>query len=197
MVMRELTKEAWDSYDWRKRVEIANNQAHVCVPDWDDLEFLYDTVKRDKPYSILEFGCGMSTIVMAKALEELEGLRSLVALENDPWFFMGFGTFFRLYHKEADVVFSAISNRHPMFIHYEWCPVNSAELVYVDGPMLLNNYKIVDNFMDLLPYPKKFVVDGRTDQVAFMRTMLGSMYEIELYQKGARTVFTKLDQPRG
>lgn len=190
-----MKQEEWDSYDWRQRVEVANKKSPVCSPDWEDLEFLYDTVKKDKPYSILEYGCGMSTIVMAKALEELGGNRGLLALENDPFFFTSFGNFFYSYHNTKFwVVFSAISNHPPTFLRYIYCPVDTADLVYIDGPMLLDNYRIVTNFMDLRPYPKKFIVDGRTDQVVYMQTMLGSMYEIDINKDSYRTTFTKEDK---
>lgn len=39
-------------------------------PKWDDLARLYSLVRERKPFTILEFGSGFSTVVMAYALKK-------------------------------------------------------------------------------------------------------------------------------
>jgi predicted O-methyltransferase YrrM len=39
-------------------------------PKWDDLVRLYKLIRDRKPFQILEFGSGFSTVVMAHALKQ-------------------------------------------------------------------------------------------------------------------------------
>ena len=43
-------------------------------PVYEDLEFLYDYVTEKQPCTVLEFGSGCSTLVIANALEVTTGL---------------------------------------------------------------------------------------------------------------------------
>lgn len=45
-------------------------EAEEMPPKWDDLARLYSLVRERKPFTILEFGSGFSTVVMAHALQE-------------------------------------------------------------------------------------------------------------------------------
>ena len=49
---------------------IALGDAEELPPKWDDLARLYKLVRERKPFQILEFGSGFSTIVMAFALKQ-------------------------------------------------------------------------------------------------------------------------------
>ena len=65
------------------------------------------------------------------------------------------------------------------------------DFVYVDGPPLISHRSIVFDVAEIFPKPEVFVVDGRNDQVAFMRTMMGALYDIEQDDKNFRTTFRR------
>ena len=44
--------------------------AEEIAPKWDDLARLHKLVRQRKPFTILEFGSGFSTVVMAHALQQ-------------------------------------------------------------------------------------------------------------------------------
>jgi predicted O-methyltransferase YrrM len=44
--------------------------AEEIAPKWDDLARLHKFVRQRKPFTILEFGSGFSTVVMAHALQQ-------------------------------------------------------------------------------------------------------------------------------
>ena len=44
--------------------------AEEIAPKWDDLARLHKLVRQHKPFTILEFGSGFSTVVVAHALQQ-------------------------------------------------------------------------------------------------------------------------------
>ncbi len=63
--------EAWQFFEKLGIITILNQGLEEeIVPKWDDLVRLYFLVRERKPYEILEFGSGFSTILMAYALKQ-------------------------------------------------------------------------------------------------------------------------------
>jgi hypothetical protein len=63
---------------------------HAIPPDFADLWFLYETVRRRKPRCILEFGSGCSTVILAQALydnrrNEILNTGYLYSVDADPY----------------------------------------------------------------------------------------------------------------
>lgn len=96
---REITRHLLHRIDFRlcekrfarlgiKDLLLANSTLEVggvkaLSPAWDDLWTLYSTIRQKKPALVLEYGSGVSTILMAQALWE-NGAGKLISLENAP-----------------------------------------------------------------------------------------------------------------
>ena len=46
------------------------NDPNELAPEWTDLKFIYDLVRKRKPHCMIEFGSGISTIAIGLALKE-------------------------------------------------------------------------------------------------------------------------------
>ena len=62
---------------------LAGRPADAIRPNYEDLWFLYRLIRRHRPQTVLEFGSGCTTVVMAYALRDNES-GHLYSVESDP-----------------------------------------------------------------------------------------------------------------
>ena len=151
-------------------------------PIYHDLYFLYREIRRRRPGYVLEFGCGYSTLVIAKALYDNGGGEAW-SLETEPYWanntrqmiphildnhyrILEVGVTDKDYGEDKALWFSEIPNCIPEFI-------------YVDAPATDSEIQGVANILEMEPLFKKgffMVVDGRKQAVKFFRKNLRRNY---------------------
>lgn len=174
-------------------------------PDWADLWFIYQTVRERKPATVLEFGSGCSTIMIAQALADnaAEGspghLHSLdtkpepggtdwaqVTLDSIPGDLKQFCTL-----KSTSVSLSEYEG-HPVW-RYDEVPDISPDFIYLDGPDFVNSpHKVAANVLDLEPgFSPEFrlLVDGRTKNCSFLDAHFKKRYRKTNHQWLHNTVY--------
>lgn len=113
-----------------------NRPASSFQPDLVDLYYLYAHVREHRPQTIVEFGSGVSTVVMAYALAQ-NGSGNLYAIERSPsWARSTSESIPEDFRKQTQVL--AIPSVEVQVFGYstfrfDSLPVDRAELVYIDG----------------------------------------------------------------
>lgn len=164
---------------------------HSIPPDFADLLFLYQTVRRRKPRFILEFGSGCSTVILAQALfdnkrdlseetgylfsVEVEPYWAEVTAKSMPAHLQGF----------YEIVYSPLLETYyagtPVFRHAK-IPDVSPDLIYLDGPPLTPQRKVAVDVLDIegrFPAGFYMIVDGRWENVMFLRRHLRRQYRFK------------------
>jgi len=186
-------------------------------PNYNDLRFLYNLIIKKRFSTILEFGTGFSTIVMAAALK----VNSVYNSKN-----------YKIYTVETenrwiDPVKKKLQNKYKQYseiIHskantkliqlslcsiYEKLPNITPDLIYLDGPdpdcvkskMFNLNYEKSNNPIsaDILLYEYKLrpgaiiIVDGRPNNVIFLRNHLKRKYKFEFNRLYSRSIFQLIE----
>lgn len=161
-------------------------------PDWADLWSLYCMIRKRKPATVLEFGSGCSTIMIAQALADnlAEGsqghLYSLdatpapdginwgqITIDTMPETLTQFSTI-----KITPVILSKYEG-HPVW-RYKGIPDVSPDFIYLDGPAKSHTpYKVAADVLDLEPRfgpGFRLLVDGRTKNCMFLDAHLKKRY---------------------
>ena len=153
-------------------------------PVYEDLEFLYDYVTEKRCKTILEFGSGCSTLVMAEDSQKttLVGLTVFSFDDDRKWLWETQKMILKdmeyavsLHYALVNIAYLACSRTIPCF-HY--CNGDNSiipDLIYLDGPELTKDVRVT---IDPLFYEHKMcpgtaiIVDGREENVEFLKAHL-------------------------
>lgn len=184
-----------------------------------DLAYLHQTVRRMKPYTVLEFGSGFSTLFMADALER-NGQGKIVSVEsNQRWLDNTAAKIpaallprvdLRLGIPETQII------KGQLAAVYRELPNVHPDLIYLDGPDPLDvqgtqhglgftidggaNRTIIS--ADCLYYESsmspgsRIIVDGRYNNVCFLQANLVRSWSLEHDSVMKQSVFTLRDHLR-
>ena len=169
------SKETIDN--WK---EIFSKRPEDALPPvYEDLEFLYDYVTEKKPFTILEFGSGCSTLVMAEASKKEVWIGVTVfSYDNEQKWLMETK---KMISNDLDYVVDlgfALTHKYvwfddtPVFSYFYHTLTLCPNLIYLDGPELTEVFKVT---VDPLFYEHKMykgdaiIVDGREETVEFLK----------------------------
>lgn len=156
---------------------VASRPSGAFRPDYSDLLFLYDLVRKQKPSLVYEFGSGCSTVIIAQALRDNASATGskgkIVSLEADErWADVTDKSFPAYLREHCEILFTPLRvqrfGEDSLYIH-EACPKDVPDMVYVDGPALFDP---VVGAGDVLLFEEKLrpgftmIVDGRPKNVA-------------------------------
>ncbi len=174
--------------DQLERVESKCTATGALPPNYTELWYLYQDVRRLRPEVIYEFGSGLSTNIMAEAL-------AVNAKDG--------GVDGRLYSFESEKQWWEVSdqwldNQTRSFVELIYSPVRVEEmfgakvfkysgipdlvpdLVYLDGPRLTPEVRAAADMLDFEPSLKPgfwLVIDGRRDNAEFLNRHLKRRYK--------------------
>ena len=186
-------------------------QRHKVV----DLARLHRYVRKNKPFEILEFGCGQSTIIMAHALSCFSKNARLHVVEASPeWAQM---VLERIPDHLKHYVKMNVSDAHVQLINNEICHVFETlpdiipNFIYLDGPAatqvkgnhagLTISNRAFSISADPLFYEGALkpgfhmLVDGRIHNVHFLRRNLKRKYRFKHDRINRVSSFTLLPEP--
>lgn len=197
--------QRWARYQLKRRGFLdllSSRPADACPPDYSDLWFLRNVVRQRKPRSILEFGSGCSTIIMAQALwENLRGSFAekpgrLYSVDADPyWTKATFDAIPDHLRELCEVSYSPLLeidyNGTQAFRHAK-IPDVVPDLLYLDGPELTADRQVA---VDILDLESRFlpgfymVVDGRKANRDFLLGHLKRRYAYKYRRQFRNAVF--------
>jgi len=195
-------------------------------PELQDLYFLHTLITQKKRTTVLEFGCGWSTQVMAHALALNREKYDISHLRrNNP---------FELHTVDdvehwIEVAKQRTNDSHVHFYYspvrmtqwngritteYESLPLVNPDLIYLDGPDQFDVQGdingITTGHKDMMPMscdilkvehfltPGTIIVtDGRTANARFLKRNLQRSWEYEHQKDGDRHIFTLVEEPLG
>jgi hypothetical protein len=146
-------------------------------PDYTDLWFLYREVRRRRPETLLEFGSGCSTVVLAFALRQ-NGAGHLWSLESDKgWSAATTAALPDSLRPVVTLVHAPVreDDRDVQGWSYTNRPAVAPDLVYLDGPALTRERKVAFDVLDLEPALRPgcvVIVDGRGENVRYLEARL-------------------------
>ena len=171
--------------------------ASALEPDWSDLWFLYRLVRERRPETLLEFGSGCSTVVLATAVRD-NGVGHLWSLEVDErWARV---TQAALPEELRDVVTLVQSRAEasdrdlPGWTHAN-VPDVDPDFLYLDSPPLTSERRVAFDPIDLEPRFRPgfvMVLDGRRRNAFYLRDNLRGRYnvvEMPLFADAGRFLF--------
>ncbi len=170
--------------------------AHALPPQYDNLLNLYLTVKQRKPKVILELGGGYSTLVIARAVSELDAGIIFWSVDPSEYWQEIVRTHmparlrpFVKYHYAEPIVREFNGDTISAF---ETLPVTSANFIYVDGGGLREAKKQGGDALVLeqeAPEDYAVLVDGRRRTVALLKRALRRQYVVSPGPFGVQTLF--------
>jgi hypothetical protein len=150
-----------------------------------DLWNLYRWVRKRKPKTVLEFGSGCSTVVMAKALSDNGGGR-LYSVDSDPDVARSTASCIPVGLRSlCDINYSPLQEttcEGTLGFRHEKIPDIVPEFCYLNGPPTTKERKVA---FDLLEMEDKFpsgfflVVDGRERNTEFLRKNFKRDYQFQ------------------
>jgi hypothetical protein len=150
-------------------------------PNWSDLWFLYSLVRKRKPKTLLEFGSGWSSVVLAAAVRD-NGAGKLWSVETDQhWADVTEKAFPESLRSIVTVVRSeALPEDRDVagWLHAN-VPDIDPDFLYLDGPPLNTQRRVAFDPLDLEPrFQPGFVmvVDGRKTNSIYLRDHLQRRY---------------------
>jgi hypothetical protein len=165
------------------------------LPNYRDLWLLYRMVRERKPKTILEFGSGCSTAILAKALSD-NGRGHLHSIDADPYWVKSTAdcipenlkSFCEVsYSPLQHIIYEGI----PGFRH-EKIPTVIPDFCYLNGPPTTKERKVAVDLLDLEDkFPPNFflVIDGREKNVQFFRENFKRDYEFQQQKFYATSTF--------
>ncbi len=164
---------------------VGKRRSDAIGPDYIDLWFLYRCIREQRPAHALEFGSGLSTYVIAKALKD-NGTGHLLSIDSmEEWAketVDAMPGFLRdwchvLYAPAVETEWGdTLVFRHDVTIE------GAVDFVYLDGPPLTAERMVaVDPLVieDRLTPNALIVVDGRLENVRFLQKNLKNDYSIQ------------------
>ncbi len=202
------------------------------APEIEDLSRLYNLIKNEKPFTVLEFGVGYSTLVIAKALKE-----NMQKFDIKKSKFIRNTKMFKVYAVDKsekwlenlqkkipeelkDHIILSQSNiktsiyKGQVCHFYDNLPDINPEFIYLDGPHPLDpegnvngiSFKCVERTpisadiclleSTLLP-GCNILVDGRTNNVRFLKNNLKRNYSYKWDRMGDVTLITLKEKKLG
>jgi Methyltransferase domain len=146
-------------------------------PDYTDLWFLYQEVRRRRPETLLEFGSGCSTVILAFALHQ-NGAGHLWSLESDEhWAAATAAALPDDLRSRVTLVHAPVreDDRDVGGWSYTNRPDIDPDFVYLDGPALTRERKVAFDVLDLeanLQPGCVVIVDGRGENVRYLEARL-------------------------
>ena len=171
-------------------------------PDFADLWFLYQKVRRRRPRIIFEFGSGCSTVILAKALfdnkNSSHGINGyLYSIDADPYWEQSTRASIPASLKDCcEVVYSPVLETEYdgiLSFRHSRIPDVSPDFVYLDGPPLTAERQVA---IDILDMEDRFspgfflVVDGRKENTKFLKQYLKRRYRFRDRKLFFNSVFT-------
>jgi hypothetical protein len=163
-------------------------------PDYSDLRFLYEAVRSRRPTTVLEFGSGCSTAVIAAALRE-NGHGRLWSVESDEdWARVTEAALPDDLRPLVTVVYAPAveEDRDVPGWSYAHVPDVSPDFVYLDGPPHTRERKVAFDVLDLEPrFAPGFylVVDGRGRNAYYLRDRFRGRYAFEEHRLRLRHMY--------
>jgi hypothetical protein len=200
---------SWAKFRFQRVYSKIDEEAWGRSPIYSDLWFLYRSVRKHKPRTILEIGSGCSTIAMSQALAD-NGFGHLYAFEHSCYW--GDATKTRMPQQLKD--YCTIKNAPIRIVEYggkprishpkipqDLCP----EFIYLDSPPVPwpgNNSLPLDE-MDPVGNPRiiidpllqqnlgKFVlvVDGKKATANFLKSQMEAEYHVRYRSYRGNTIF--------
>ena len=183
--------------------------------NFDDLRFLHEFVINKKISTILEFGTGFSTIVMAAALKfnsKYTQNKKIFSLETEKKWIIPVKKKLVKYKNYSEIIYSKCEMRlinMSLCSVYKNLPNITPDLIYLDGPdpdavksKIFNlNYENTNNPVsaDILLYEYRLkpgaiiVVDGRPNNVVFLKNHLKRKYKFEFQRLYSRSIFVLIE----
>jgi hypothetical protein len=194
-------------------LEELNLSKENIKPNFADLHFLYELIIKKKISTILEFGSGYSTIVMAAALNLNQSYKKnnkIFTLETEQKWITILKKKLKKYknvkiiHSKCETQLVGMSVCHI----YKDLPNITPELIYLDGPdpesvkskiFNLNFQKKKSPISaDILLYEYRLnpgaiiIVDGRVNNVIFLKNNLKRKYKFQFQKLYNRSIFELL-----
>jgi hypothetical protein len=215
---RKTVRQAWGWLGLRQAQILLPLEAFVAArppaafpPDYDDLWYLYHTVLRQRPRTVLEVGSGCSTLVLALALQHVGTPAQMVSLDNHAGWAeqtrkaLPYPVWHWCHVTTSDLVPDVVRGLRG----YQYAarpPALVPDLVYVDGPGSLTPAQAaaLDGLcaLDLLvlepslPVGCRVIVDGRPGTTAFLRAHFQRSWQFRRYDASDRHVFTLRETPK-
>jgi hypothetical protein len=178
---------------------------NALPPDFADLWFLYQTVRRRKPRVILEFGSGCSTVIFAQALwdnkresSKCEGY--LYSIDADLyWTEVTVKSMPTHLQRFCEIWYSPLLEvefKGTFSFRYAQIPDVVPDLIYLDGPALTLERQVAVDVLDIEDrFPPDFclIVDGRTQNTMFLRKHLKRRYVFKHRWLFSNSVFKLLN----
>jgi hypothetical protein len=138
------------------------------APDWYDLWLLYNDVRTRKPKRVVEYGSGVSTVVLAHGLAE-NGEGRMVSLESEEhWATVNRTALPR--NVPCELLYSPVKASQvdgiPVW-RFSHKPFPDPDFIYLDGPPHVDDRIITADPLDL-ERVSYIVIDGRTVNKNFL-----------------------------
>jgi predicted O-methyltransferase YrrM len=180
----------------------ATRPSDAIPPDHADLWYLYQLVRKKKPQVIFEFGSGCSTVLLAQALadnarDSAAQRGFLYSLDVDEkWAQVtrdtipeGLASFYEIRHAPVAIVHH---KGIPAFRHHN-VPQVPVDMIYLDSPPLTPDVRVAIDPLELESlFRPGFVmcVDGRKENVRYLRSYLQRSYRIHTSRVRGNTTFS-------
>lgn len=182
---------------------ISSRPSNSIAPDYSDLWFLYSTVRKRRPRVLLEFGSGVSTAILAKAIKDNKSgfLYSVDAIEQwgdstrncMPQSLQGSYEIFYRPAKEVTHYCEQCWAGVRVFRH-ERIPEIVPDFIYLDGPPGTSDVSIPIG-IDVLDMEPKLrpgfclIIDGRQQSMRYFRCNLKRRYAFTSRINHANSIF--------
>ena len=148
--LKEIYKEGSKKYSLKSKDKRLSKKPYP--PDLLDLYYLYELISLNKRITILEYGCGWSTIIINKALRDLkvkfkgkffsrcQNPYKLISLDNSKKFISISKQRIKKFTKQVSNVKFFFSNVNMTKFNGRYCseyknhPEINPDFIYVDGP---------------------------------------------------------------
>jgi hypothetical protein len=155
----------------------------AALPNYHDLWNLYRTVRKRKPKTVLEFGSGCSTVILAKALSD-NGAGRLYSVDSDTDLATSTAACIPESFKHfCEITYSPLQEvtcQGTLGFRHEKVPDVIPDFCYLNGPPTTRERKVA---VDLLEMEGKFrsefflVIDGRELNAQFLRENFKRNYQ--------------------
>jgi hypothetical protein len=160
--LKEIYKEGSKKYSLKSKDKRLSKKPYP--PDLQDLYYLYELISLNKRITILEYGCGWSTIIINKALRDLkvkfkgkffsrcQNPYKLISLDNSKKFISISKKRIKKFTKQVSNVKFFFSNVNMTKFNGRYCseyknhPEINPDFIYVDGPDQFQIKKKINNF---------------------------------------------------
>lgn len=177
--------------DQLERVEAKCAATGALPPNYMELWYLYDDVRRLRPRVIYEFGSGLSTNIMATALSanaKDDNVRGkLYSFESEKkWWEASNHWLDEKTRSFVQLIYSPVSVEKKFdtkVFRYSSIPDLVPDMMYLDGPTLTPEVKVTADILDMESRIKPgfwLVIDGRRENAEFLNCHLKRRYKTSI-----------------